>query len=142
MPEDLTPKEADNVIKIILPNMKKWIDPQQNIFERGFLRLSDIGRLIPIMKRAGETSDTYCKLANASLKYGVAIDLRKDTRDNMVLSFRLAKPKDIPPTTDVCLARWKIINNLPFDQIRSFNYEENIVDTLGQEDAVTILKEL
>lgn len=94
------------------------------------------------MKRAGSTPDTYCNIARATLKYGVATDLRKDTMSNMVLSFRDVRPNDIQPSPEICLARWEIIKSLPFEKVRSFNYEENEVDNLGQEDAEKILREL
>jgi len=140
MTNDLSPTEADTVAISILPTVNNWITT--SVFERAHLRISDIANIIPAVKRAGSTPDTYCKIAVAMFKHGIATDLRKDRKSNMLLSFRILKTNEKPPSPEICSARWEMIKRLEFEDVRRLEFEENEIDNLGQKDAEAILKEL
>jgi len=140
MTDALTMEEAGNVATAILPTVNEWVT--KSMFERAHLRISDIANIIPSVKRAGSTPDTYCKIATAMFKRGIATDLRKDRKSNMLLSFRVVKPEDNPPSLEICSARWEMIKILGFENVRSLEFEENEIDNLSQKDAEKILIEL
>ncbi len=139
MTNELTPEDADAVVQSLLSTIEKWINI--SMFGRLYLRVKDIGIIMPSVERAGSTPDTYCKIANASLKIGIATDLRKDKNSNMVLSFRKKISDDRPPSKEICIARWHIIKDLPFEEIQRLNFGENEIDNLGQKDAEMVIKE-
>jgi len=132
MTNGLSEKDADDVIKTLLSQIRKGIDESK--IGSAAMRVSDIANRFIAVRKAGSTPDTYCKTAGVTLKHGIATDLRTDREGNMILSFRYARPDERPPSPEICSARWEMIQSGRFEEIE--------IDSLSQKEAEEILKEL
>ncbi len=103
MTHSLSPKEADEAVKKILPIIREKIkkSKEQYGFGQADFAIREIGDV-------SNTPDTYCKIAEAMFNYGIATDL-KSGKQEILFRFRDAAPYDKRPSLETCSTRWNIM---------------------------------
>lgn len=109
MTKNLDKEEIEKVVKDILPTITKALENT----EKASVFMSDITKKTPVAKREGNTSDMYCKIAEAMFNRGIAIDLEVSHEGRAVFGFRKAKKGEDAPTLTRCKFEWETEIELP-----------------------------
>jgi hypothetical protein len=106
----LSEDEAKYIIKDMLPTIKKGIKENG----RAIIAINQLERIFAPLKREGNTSDVYCKIAWAAFEKGIATDV-VTTKHGMAMVFEYAKPNYKKPSPETCNKRWEDVNE--FDKL-------------------------
>lgn len=122
----LSENEAKDIIKDILPTIEKGIKDNG----KAIIAITQLERIFDPLKREGNTSDVYCKIAWAAFGKGIATDVVA-TKHGMAMTFDHVKPDYKKPSLAACEDRWKdvyefskslkmfkIISEEPLDKLR------------------------
>lgn len=124
----ISQKEANDIVGRNLPVFRKEIETSP--IKSANVLISDLEKI------EDDRPDTYCKIAEAALNYGLAADLRMDKKKNVVISFRISESENEFPdkklSLENCKARWLML--------MSGLYEEWEINILTEEGAQDILE--
>lgn len=120
----LSENEAKDIVKDMLPIIrKKMAIPSNN--GRAIIRIIDIEDAFDPVKREGNTSDVFCKIAGAAFEHGMAADIDAAKYEGMVITFKPAEPKYKNPSPEICKTRWGKVKK-SWEYLRSRYGEANL----------------
>lgn len=99
----LSEKEAEDIVKDILPIIRKRTDMDMTFV----ISITGMEEAFSTFRREGNTSDVYCKIAEAASEHGLSTDMQPSMYHGMVMRFWPAKPGYKKPSPKICDARWR-----------------------------------
>ncbi len=121
----LSENEAKYIVDKMLPMIRNGIETSALPTKRAAILMSNMQEIFPAIEREGINHDVYCKIAEASLRHGLAADLGEDIKNNVLIEFRVADEWDIKLSRENCEARWYMLQSELFggDEINSLTNE-------------------
>lgn len=111
----LSENEAKYIVDKMLPTIRKGIETSTLPTKRAGILMSTMQDIFPTIEREGINHDVYCKIAEASLRQGLAVDIGEDKKSNVLIEFRVADEWDIKLSQENCEARWYMLKSKLFD---------------------------
>lgn len=99
----LSEKEAKDIVKDMLPIIIEKI----NMSGTATMNIAGMEEAFGPVRREGNTSDVYCKIAGAASEHGLSTDIQSSMRHGMVMRFGPAEPGYKKPSPEICEVRWK-----------------------------------
>lgn len=96
-------KEARDIVKDMLPIIRKKIDMSGS----AVMSIADMEDVFDPIRREGNTSDVYCKIAGAASEHELSTDIQPSMHHGIVMRFWPAKPGYKKPSPEICEKRWK-----------------------------------
>ena len=106
----LSDKEAKNIVKDMLPIIRKGIDTNGTTA----ITIAGMEEVFGPVFREGNTSDVYCKIAGAASEHGLSTAIQPSMYHGMVMRFGPAGPKYNKPSPKICEMRWRKAKNHPW----------------------------
>lgn len=99
----LSKDEARDIVKDMLSTIRIGI----NDYGEANIHIAEIEKMYDSVRREGNTSDVFCKIAGAAFEQGIATDVGTTKHTGMVMRFWPADPKYKAPSSEICKTRWR-----------------------------------
>lgn len=105
---NLSEDEARDIVKDMLSTIRMGIKE----YGAAIIHIAEIEKRYDPVRREGNTSDVYYKIAGAAFEYGIATDIVTTKHTGMAIEFHPAEANYKKPSPEIFKTRWRRVKRV------------------------------